>query len=78
MSETQLLVGDPVRRRAKRVIFGSLALAGVLLVVTWLSKETPALDLHQPWQDDPYDVVVSLDFADADADEPAVRLAGRA
>lgn len=29
---------------------------------TVLSKETPALDVRQPWHDDPYDVPVSLDF----------------
>ena len=43
-------------------MFGSLALALAFTGVTWWTKENPALDLSQPWQDDPYDVLVSLDF----------------
>jgi hypothetical protein len=61
--ETHLAVGDATRERAGRVILISLVLTTAFLAVTWWSKETPALDLHQPWQDDPYDVVVSLDLA---------------
>jgi len=57
-----LAVGDPARRRAGLVIIASLALAAVFAAVTVLSKETPALDTRQPWHDDPYDVLVSLDF----------------
>jgi len=44
-------------------VFASLALIVAFGAVTWWSKETRALDLSQPWQDDPYDVLVSLDFA---------------
>jgi len=51
-----------VRRHAGLAIVVSLALAAVFGAVTVLSKETPVLNLRQPWQDDPYDVPVSLDF----------------
>ena len=44
-------------------MLATLALTVVFGAVTWLAKETPALDLAQPWQDDPVDVLVSLDFA---------------
>lgn len=44
-------------------MLASLALVVVFAASTWWAKETPALDLAQPWQDDPYDVLVSLDFA---------------
>jgi len=43
-------------------IAASLTFATTFVLFTWLSKETPGLNLHQPWQDDPYDVLVSLDF----------------
>ncbi|PYI64588.1 hypothetical protein CVV68_21565 [Arthrobacter livingstonensis] len=62
MKGTDLAVGEPVRRRAGLVILASLALACLFAAVTVVSKETPALALRQPWQDDPYDVLVSLDF----------------
>lgn len=44
-------------------MFAALALTTAFAALTWYSKETRALDLSQPWQDDPYDVLVSLDFA---------------
>jgi hypothetical protein len=59
---TELPVGESARARAGLAIMASLGLAAVFAVLTVVSKETPALDLRQPWQDDPYDVVVSLDF----------------
>lgn len=43
-------------------MFLSLALVSVFAIVNWFAKETPSLDLRQPWQDDPFDVLVSLDF----------------
>lgn len=58
----ELVVGDPARRRAGTAVFLSLALVSVFAFLTWFTKETPSLDLRQPWQNDPYDVVVSLDF----------------
>jgi hypothetical protein len=39
-----------------------LLLASVFTAINWLGKETPALYMRQPWQDDPYDVLASLDF----------------
>ncbi len=59
---SDLAVGEQARRRAGLAIFYSLALATLFVALTWLSKETPALYSRQPWQDDPYDVLVSLDF----------------
>ena len=59
---TELAVGEPARVRAGLAIIASLVLAAVFAVFTVVCKETAALDLRQPWQDDPYDVVVSLDF----------------
>jgi hypothetical protein len=58
----ELAVGVRARSDAGLAIVASGALVAVFAAFTWLSKETPALYLHQPWQDDPYDVVVSLDF----------------
>ena len=55
-------MGDRARGRAGVAIIASLALTTVFVAPTWLSKENPGLNLHQPWQDDPYDVIVSLDF----------------
>lgn len=62
MRSAELAVGTPARRCAGLAIVASFALAVVFAVVTVVSKETAALDLRQPWQDDPYDVPVSLDF----------------
>jgi hypothetical protein len=62
MVSPSIPVGAPARRTAGHVVFASLALALAFTAVTWWAKETPALDLTQPWQDDPYDVMVSLDF----------------
>lgn len=40
----------------------SLGIAAMFAAITVVSKEASALNLRQPWQDDPYDVPVSLDF----------------
>jgi hypothetical protein len=58
----ELRVGDPVRRRAGLAVISSLAVVMAYWAVTVATKETHALELHQPWQDDPYDVPVSFDF----------------
>lgn len=55
--------GSPQRARAGRASFASLAVTMAFAGVTWLVKEMPALDASQPRQDDPFDVLVSLDFA---------------
>ncbi len=62
MVTSELAVGDRARRQAGVVVVTSLALVAVFAVFMWLSKETAALNVSQPWQDDPYDVLVSLDF----------------
>ena len=54
--------GSRERDRAGRAVFAALAVTVAFGAVTWWTKETPALDRSQPWQDDPYDVIVSLDF----------------
>jgi hypothetical protein len=59
----ELSVGDPVRRRAGFAVISSLVVVTAYGAVTVLTKEIHALELHQPWQDDPYDVPVSFDFA---------------
>ena len=60
---SELAVGDPRRVRAGLAVAASLGVAAVFTAVTWVSKEVSALNVRQPWQDDPYDVLVSLDFA---------------
>lgn len=62
MRSNELAVGERARRDAGLLIVASWALVAVFTAFTWLGKETPALYVHQPWQDDPYDVLVSLDF----------------
>ncbi|MGH9101538.1 MAG: hypothetical protein ACRDYD_00910 [Acidimicrobiales bacterium] len=62
MTATEMGVGDPARRLAGLAVVASLAVAGAYGLLTVLAKETPALYLHQPWQDDPYDALVSFDF----------------
>lgn len=52
-------VGDNARHRAGVAIVGSLVAYTVFTVST---KETPALYLPQPWQDDRFDALVSFDF----------------
>jgi hypothetical protein len=59
---SELVVGDPARRRAGTAILAALTLVSVFASASWFTKETSYLDLRQPWQDDPYDVLVSLDF----------------
>jgi hypothetical protein len=59
---SNLPVGSPVRQDAGVAIVGALVLTAAYAAVTVIAKETPALYVRQPWQDDPYDVLVSLDF----------------
>jgi hypothetical protein len=57
---SDLPVGHPVRRSAALALRVGFVVATVFAVVTIVSKEIAALNAPQPWQDDPYDVVVSL------------------
>lgn len=59
---SELSVDERARRHAGLAIIGTLALVTVFALLTWLSKETRALYMRQPWQDDPYDALVSLNF----------------
>ena len=62
MDDTLLSVGDLTRHKAGVAIVGSLSVTLVYAAFTVFTKETPSLYLHQPWQDDPYDALVSFDF----------------
>ncbi len=53
-------VGDPARPQIGRAVLGSLLVAVVFVAFTWSAKELRGLYVHEPWQDDPYDAVVSF------------------
>jgi hypothetical protein len=60
---SDLPVGHRVRRSSALALRVGFVVATVFAVVTVVSKEIATLNAPQPWQDDPYDVLVSLDFA---------------
>jgi len=41
-------------------VLGSLLVAAVFVAFAWSAKELRGLYVHEPWQDDPYDAVVSF------------------
>lgn len=55
-------VGDPARRVFGRAVAGSVLLASLLFAFVAVGKELPALYAHEPWQDDPYDALVSFEL----------------
>ncbi|WP_186382358.1 hypothetical protein [Amycolatopsis rhizosphaerae] len=55
-----LLPGDPARPAAALAVRTSLATAAVFTVCALLSTQVKAIRAGSPWQDDPYDVVVSF------------------
>jgi hypothetical protein len=57
-----LSVGDPRRLVCGRAARQSLLAAIGFVIVLFVTKETRALDAHTPWQDDPYDTIVSFDL----------------
>ncbi|HZQ49156.1 MAG TPA: hypothetical protein VFB69_02500 [Candidatus Dormibacteraeota bacterium] len=57
-----LAVGDPTRTGIGRAAVASLWTAAAFVVYLWIAKEIPALYVHEPWQNDPYDAVVSFAF----------------
>lgn len=59
---SNLPVGHPTRRTIRSALRAAFTVAVLFAAVTILSKEDTALNLQQPWQDDPYDVLVSLDL----------------
>ncbi len=54
-----LPVGHPSRTIVGRAVVASVACAAIFTVFTWATKE---LYRHEPWRDDPYDLVVSFLF----------------
>jgi hypothetical protein len=59
-SRSTLLVGDPLRRQLGRAAFGTLVVAALFLVFALGVKQFRVLSDHVPWQNDPYDAVVSF------------------
>src|ERR1017187_5921352 len=57
---SSLVVGDPRRRQLGRAAFGTLVVAALFLVFTLCVKQFRVLSDHVPWQNDPYDAVVSF------------------
>ena len=55
-----LPVGDPRRRHARNAIYATFATAATFVVFAVLTTQDKALRSHSPWQDDPYDAVVSF------------------
>ena len=55
-----LSVGDPRRERVGRAVLGTLLTAGSFVAFAYAVKEVRPLASHAPWQDDPYDTVVSF------------------
>ncbi len=57
-----LAVGDPSRRRIGLAAVMALWTAAGFVVYLWVAKEIRLLYVHEPWQNDPYDAVVSSAF----------------
>ncbi|HXC77435.1 MAG TPA: hypothetical protein VNU19_10320 [Candidatus Acidoferrum sp.] len=57
-----LAVGDPSRRRIGLAAVMALWTAAGFVIYLWVAKEIRLLYVHEPWQDDPYDAVVSFAF----------------
>lgn len=55
-----LAVGDPRRPVVRRILVGTLLTAALFVAFAFVAKEVRPLADHAPWQDDPYDVVVSF------------------
>lgn len=53
-------IAAPTRRLIGRAIGGSLLVGFGFVAFTLTAKEVPSLYVHEPWQDDPYDAVVSF------------------
>ncbi len=43
-------------------IRSALTLSTAFLAFIWIAKEVPSLYLHEPWQNDPYDAMISFSF----------------
>lgn len=55
-----LAVGDPRRPVIGRAVLGVILICGAFTVCAYTAKEVVPLYVHSPWEDDPYDAVVSF------------------
>ena len=55
-----LAIGDPRRRVIGRAVLGMLLTSGLFVACVYTAKEVTALNLHSPWEADPYDVATSF------------------
>lgn len=53
---------DPAYRQVSRALIGSIVLSAGFCLYIFFAKETPSLYVHEPWQDDPYDALISFEF----------------
>ncbi len=60
MASSVLAVGDPSRESTRRALVWCLASSALFTVFAFLTTQDKPLRAHSPWQDDPYDVVVSF------------------
>ncbi len=60
MASTVLAVGDPSRESTRRALVWCLACAALFTAFAFWTTQDKSLRAHSPWQDDPYDVVVSF------------------
>src|ERR1019366_864594 len=59
-SRSTLAPGDPRRNWLGGTVFGTLLVAALFVVFALAVKQFRVLSTHVPWQDDPYDAVVSF------------------
>jgi len=55
-----LPVGDPARMLARKALLAALSVGTIFVVFALISTQDKAVRAHSPWQDDPFDVVVSF------------------
>jgi hypothetical protein len=53
---------DSAYRQFSRALIGSIVLSTAFCLYIFFAKETPSLYAHEPWQDDPYDALISFEF----------------
>lgn len=60
MASSVLAVGDPSRESTRRALVWCLACSVLFTAFAFWTTQDKPLRAHSPWQDDPYDVVVSF------------------
>ena len=60
MASSVLAVGDPSRESTRRALVCCLACSALFTAFAFWTTQDKPLRAHSPWQDDPYDVVVSF------------------